>query len=221
MPDDVVPVSEVTGIPIDQAIVGTSTNGSYADIATVADVVTDETVAARTDAIVAPASKRSVELLAPEGGTTELYAAGVSISESTCRPCIGQEHTPAPDVTSLRAFNRNFRRRSDQANDSVYLASPAVVAASAVAGEIVDPWDGKLTPPSVTLPNYGTCRHNEIVDPDPTVTVERGETVGTVQPGDHIVPGDAKVISLVRPTPVPIIRSSGLMSRFRRKCERS
>lgn len=217
MPDNVVPVSEVAGTPIDQALVGTCTNGSYADIATVADVVTDETIAARTDAIVAPASKRSVELLAREGETTELYAAGVSISESTCGPCIGQGHIPAPDAVSLRAFNRNFGGRSGQADDSVYLASPAVVAASAVAGEIVDPRDGELTPPSVTLPENMTRRHDEIIEPDPTVAVERGETIGTVPPGDslastvtgpvitktgdnittdHIVPADAEVISL-------------------------
>ena len=217
MPDKVVPVREVAGTPVDQALVGTCTNGSYADIATVADVVTDETVAARTDAIVAPASKRSVELLSREGGTTELYAAGVNVSESTCGACIGQGHVPAPDAVSLRAFNRNFRGRSGQADDAVYLAAPAVVAASAVAGEIVDPRNTDLTPPSVMLPDDMTRRHDEIVFPNPTVDVYRGETIGTVPLGDplgetvagpvitkagddittdHIIPADPDIISL-------------------------
>ncbi|MFB6233848.1 MAG: aconitate hydratase [Halopenitus sp.] len=217
MPDKVVPVGEVAGTPVDQCIVGTCTNGSYFDVATVAEVVAGETVAPGTDAFVSPASKRAVELLSKTGLTTELYAAGVNISEATCGACIGQGHVPAPDSVSLRAFNRNFKGRSGQPEDNVYLASPEVVAASAVAGEIVDPRERDAEPPSPTLPADMTRRYDEVLAPDPTTEVRRGETIGTVPVGDplpsdlagevitragddvttdHIVPADAEVMSL-------------------------
>lgn len=217
MPDNVVPVREAAGIDVDQCIVGTCTNGSYFDIATVANVVQGETVADDTDAFVSPASKRAVELLSKDGGITELYAAGMNVSEATCGACIGQGHVPAPDSVSLRAFNRNFEGRSGQPDDAVYLASPEVVAASAITGEIVDPRDLNLEPPSFDLPDDMTRRHDEILDPDPSVTVERGATIGEVPLGnplgtavtgpviatfgddvttDHIVPANAEVMSL-------------------------
>ncbi|RDZ94619.1 aconitate hydratase, partial [Haloferax sp. Atlit-6N] len=119
MPDNVVPVSEAAGTPVDQCLVGTCTNGSYFDIATAAAVVKGETVAPETEFVIARASKRSAEVLAREGRTEDLYAAGVNLSESTCGACIGQGHVPAPDSVSLRAFNRNFKGRSGLPDDSV------------------------------------------------------------------------------------------------------
>ncbi|MDR9382465.1 MAG: aconitase family protein, partial [Natronomonas sp.] len=73
MPDRVAPVREHAGVAVDQVLVGSCTNGSYHDLATVASVVDGETVAPDTDAIVVPASKRSVRLLAETGGTAALY----------------------------------------------------------------------------------------------------------------------------------------------------
>ncbi len=180
MPDNVVPVAEVAGTPVDQVIVGSCTNGSYADIAAVADVVAGEHVAGETDFILNPASKLAVRLLAEEGGTTELYAAGVNLSESTCGACTGQGHVPGPDSVSLRAFNRNFRGRSGQEDDSVYLCSPEVAAASAIEGEIVDPRTTDLTPPTVELPDNMTSSDAELLPPDPSVEIYRGETIGTI-----------------------------------------
>jgi aconitate hydratase len=180
MPDNVVPVSETAGTSVDQSMVGTCTNGSYADIAAVSGTVENESVADETEFIVAPASKRSVEVLSREGGTTELYAAGVNLSESTCGACLGQGHLPAPDSVSLRAFNRNFTGRSGNADDSVYLCSPETAAASALRGEITDPRELDKPAPDVTLPDDMTRRNDEIVEPDPSTEVARGETIGTV-----------------------------------------
>ncbi|MFB6269675.1 MAG: aconitate hydratase [Halobacterium sp.] len=217
MPDKVVPVQEVAGTPVDQCLVGTCTNGSYFDVATVADVVAGETVAGETDFVVAPASKRAVEVLSREGGTTDLYAAGVNLSEATCGACIGQGHVPASDSVSLRAFNRNFKGRSGLPDDSVYLASPEVVAASAITGELTDPRDLDLDAPSVSLPADMTRTDAEILAPDSGVDVRKGDTIGTVpleEPlgsdvsgpvltkaganvtTDHIVPANAEVMSL-------------------------
>jgi len=217
MPDSVAPVSEYAGIDVDQVLVGSCTNGSYHDLATVSSVVEGETVAPNTDAIVVPASKRSVRLLAETGGTTALYEAGFSVSESTCGPCIGQGHVPAPDSVSLRAFNRNFAGRSGLEDDSVYLCSPAVAAASAVAGELVDPRDTDLSAPNVDLPDDMTGSDTDVLGPDPTVEVDRGETIGVIPEQtplvdsiagpvlitvgddvttDHIMPASAEVMSL-------------------------
>ncbi len=217
MPDNVVPVSEVAGTPVDQVIVGSCTNGSYADIAAVADVVAGEHVAGETDFILNPASKLAVRLLAEEGGTTELYAAGVNLSESTCGACTGQGHVPGPDSVSLRAFNRNFKGRSGQEDDSVYLCSPEVAAASAIEGEIVDPRATDLAPPTVELPDDMTSSDAEILPPDPSVEIYRGETIGTIPikdplgsalsapitlvtgddiTTDHIMPASSEILSL-------------------------
>ncbi|MFC6766875.1 aconitate hydratase [Natrinema soli] len=217
MPDNVVPVSEVAGTPVDQCIVGTCTNGSYFDVATVANIVDGAEVASETDFVVAPASKRSIEILAREGRTEALYAAGVNLSESTCGACIGQGHVPAPESVSLRAFNRNFKGRSGNPDDSVYLASPEVVAASAITGEIVDPRDLDRDPPAVSLPDDMTRTDAEIVGPNHRADVYRGETIGTVPlkprlpsevrgpaltkagdnvTTDHIVPASAEVMSV-------------------------
>ncbi|RLM89341.1 aconitate hydratase [Halobellus sp. Atlit-38R] len=217
MPDNVVPVSEAAGTPVDQCLVGTCTNGSYFDIATAAAVVKGETVAPETEFVIAPASKRSAEVLAREGRTEDLYAAGVNLSESTCGACIGQGHVPAPDSVSLRAFNRNFKGRSGLPDDSVYLASPEVVAASAIAGEITDPRDMGRDAPSVSLPDDMTRTDAEILGPEPSTEVRKGDTIGSVPlkdplaeqiagtvitkagdnvTTDHIVPANAEVMTL-------------------------
>ena len=217
MPDNVVPVAETEEVEVDQVLVGSCTNGSYFDIATVADVVTDRRVAGETDFVLNPASKRSIGLLAESGGTTELYAAGVNLSESTCGPCTGQGHVPGPESVSLRAFNRNFEGRSGNEGDSVYLCSPEVAAASAIAGEIVDPRSTDLTAPSVDLPDDMTGSDAEVLPPDPSVDVYRGETIGTIPvkdppsgdlqgpvtlvtgddiTTDHIMPASSEILSV-------------------------
>lgn len=217
MPDNVVPVSEVEGTTVDQCIVGTCTNGSYFDIATVAETLKGRKINPETDFIVSPASKRSIEQLTREGLTTELYAAGASVTKSTCGACLGQGHIPATDTVSLRAFNRNFKGRSGNPDDSVYLCSPEVVAVSAIEGEITDPRKSDIEPPSVSLPEDLTQRSSGILEPDPTIEIKRGETIGTIPlkdplknqiegpvltkagddiTTDHIVPGDPEVLSL-------------------------
>ncbi|WP_435098924.1 aconitate hydratase [Halarchaeum sp. P4] len=139
MPDNVVPVSEVEGVDVEQVMVGSCTNGAYEDILPAAKMVEGREVAKHTEMIVAPGSKQASEMLAREGWTAEMMAAGVNFSEATCGACIGIGHVPASDSVSLRTFNRNFEGRSGIEDDSVYLCSPEVAAAAAIKGEIVDP----------------------------------------------------------------------------------
>jgi aconitate hydratase len=141
MPDNVAPVREVAGTDVDQVLVGSCTNGAYEDILPVAKMLQGREVAKRTEVIVAPASKQASEMLARDGLTAELMAAGVNVSEATCGACIGAGHVPASDSVSVRTFNRNFEGRSGMEDDAVYLCSPEVAAATALAGELVDPRD--------------------------------------------------------------------------------
>ncbi len=217
MPDAVVPVSEIAGTPVDQVVVGSCTNGSYHDLATVAAVVSGRSVAPKTEFVVAPASKRAAQLLARNGGLAELYAAGVNVTESTCGPCIGQGHVPASDSVSLRAFNRNFSGRSGLDDDSVYLCSPEVAAVSALEGALVDPRETTYDPPRPAMPDDMTRSSVELLGPDPSVEVQRGTTIGTIPlrdphpetvsgpvlitvgddiTTDHIMPATAEVMSL-------------------------
>jgi len=187
MPDNVVPVREVAGEDVEQVIVGSCTNGGYADILPAAKMVADREIKKDLEMIVAPGSKQAGELLAREGWTAEMMAAGVNVSESTCGPCIGIGHVPASDSVSLRTFNRNFEGRSGIEDDSVYLCSPQVAAAAALKGEIVDPRDlaeelGDLESPGVELPDQYDGSKADIIDPDDAVDDDliKGPNIGDV-----------------------------------------
>ena len=174
MPDNVVPVREVAGTDVDQVIIGSCTNGAYEDILPAAKMLEGREITMTTEMIVAPASKQASEMLAREGWTAEMMAAGVNFSEATCGACIGIGHVPASDSVSLRTFNRNFEGRSGIEDDSVYLCSPEVAAAAALAGEIVDPRDladdlGDLEAPGIELPEAFTGSDADVLSPDEAV----------------------------------------------------
>jgi aconitate hydratase len=218
MPDDVVPVREVTGTPVQQVIVGSCTNGGYEDILPVAKMLEGREVDRRTDVIIAPGSKQASELLAREGWTAELMAAGVNFSEATCGACIGIGHVPASDSVSLRTFNRNFEGRSGIEEDAVYLCSPEVAAAAALTGEITDPAELEgISPPGVVLPEAYDGSTVDIITPEEPVDEQliKGPNIGSAPIGepigsdvggevllkmgdnittDHIIPGSAEVL---------------------------
>jgi aconitate hydratase len=187
MPDNVVPVREVAGTEVDQVIVGSCTNGAYEDILPVAKMLEGRTVNQTTGMIVAPGSKQASEMLAREGWLAEMMAAGVNFSEATCGACIGNGHVPASDSVSLRTFNRNFEGRSGIEDDSVYLCSPEVATASAIAGEIVDPRDladdlGDLEDPGLELPEEFTGSDADLIAPEdaPDADLIKGPNIGDV-----------------------------------------
>jgi aconitate hydratase len=187
MPDNVVPVREVAGESVDQVIIGSCTNGGYPDILPAAKMLEGREVDKRTEMIIAPGSKQASEMLAREGWTAELMAAGVNFSEATCGACIGIGHVPASDSVSLRTFNRNFEGRSGIEDDNVYLCSPEVATASALAGEIIDPRDlaeelGDLKDPGFELPEKYTGSKADIITPDEAVDdgLVKGPNIGDV-----------------------------------------
>ncbi|GAB3023280.1 aconitate hydratase [Natronobiforma cellulositropha] len=187
MPDNVVPVREVAGESVDQVIVGSCTNGAYEDILPAAKMLEGREIAKTTEMIVAPGSKQASELLAREGWVAEMMAAGVNFSEATCGACIGIGHVPASDSVSLRTFNRNFEGRSGIEDDNVYLCSPEVAAAAALAGEIVDPRDlaeelGDLEDPGVELPAVYDASKADLITPEEAVDDDlvKGPNIGDV-----------------------------------------
>ncbi|WP_181685991.1 aconitate hydratase [Halorhabdus salina] len=174
MPDNVVPVREVEGTDVEQVIVGSCTNGAYEDILPSAKMLEGREIDPKTEMIVAPGSKQASEMLAREGWASEMMAAGVNFSEATCGACIGIGHVPASDSVSLRTFNRNFEGRSGLEDDNVYLVSPEVATAAAIAGEIVDPRDlaeelGDLEAPGIELPDEYYGADTDIIEPENAV----------------------------------------------------
>lgn len=139
-PDNVVPVSAVIGTPIQQAFVGTCTGGRYADLAAAAEVVRGRRLRARL--IVIPASAQVLRRAIETGVLATLVEAGAAVATPGCGPCMGNHlGVPAPMEATISTGSRNFRGRMGTPDAPVYLANAAVVAASAVAGEIAHPGD--------------------------------------------------------------------------------
>lgn len=138
--DNVKPLSEIAGLHIDQAFLGTCTNGRLEDLGAAAAVLKGRHVAPGTRMIVIPASSE-VYLDALRAGYIETFvAAGAMVQSPSCGPCMGNHMgIPAVGEVIISSANRNFQGRMGTRESEVYLASPEVVAASAVAGAIIHP----------------------------------------------------------------------------------
>ena len=184
-PDRVVPIEEVAGTPVEQVMVGSCTNGSWHDMASVTDVLRGRRVHPSISFVLFPGSHRILQTMAREGLLTDLLAAGATVSESTCGACAGIGHVPAAGAKSLRAFNRNFSGRSGVKGDEVYLCSSVVAAASALTGVITDP--RTLGAPSpVRLPERFAESEAGFVLPDGTGDVVRGPNIKAVPLGEPV-----------------------------------
>lgn len=139
MPDNVRKVSEIGPIKVDQVCIGSCTNSSLSDMLKVAAILKGKKVAPNVSLSIAPGSKQVLSMLATCGALTDIIDAGARILESACGPCIGMGQSPNSAGISLRTFNRNFEGRSGTADAGIYLVSPEVAAASAVAGVLTDP----------------------------------------------------------------------------------
>ena len=140
--DNVKPLSEVKGTKINQAFLGTCTNGRLEDLVAAKKVLEGRQVSSHSRLIVIPASSQ-IYMQAIKTGLIETFlAAGAVIESPGCGPCMGNHMgVPAIGEVTISTANRNFRGRMGTKESEVYLASPVVVAASAVAGEIIHPRD--------------------------------------------------------------------------------
>jgi aconitate hydratase len=216
-PDNVVPVSEIVGLKVNQVAIGSCTNSSFTDMMKVSKILKGNTIAENVSLVIAPGSKQVLNMLAKNGALADMVAAGARILESACGPCIGMGQSPSTDAVSLRTFNRNFEGRSGTVSAKVYLVSPELAAVSALKGIVADPRNLNIDL-SVEPPKKFMINDNLIVAPaEDSYTVEvirgsnikpfpRGEALGKLLSGkvltkvgdnittDHIMPSNAKLL---------------------------
>lgn len=138
--DNAVPVDELKKIKINEAFLGTCTNGRLQDLKIAASILKSRKIAPGVKFIICPAS-RTIFLEALRLGIIDIFIkAGSVLVPPGCGPCVGTHHgVPADGEVVISTANRNFKGRMGNPNAFIYLASPATVAASAIKGQITDP----------------------------------------------------------------------------------
>jgi aconitase (EC 4.2.1.3) len=221
-PDNVVPVREVEGIKVDQVVIGSCTNSSFVDLMRAAKILEGRKVHPDVIFAVAPGSKQALELITQNGTLLTFLKAGARILESACGPCIGMGFAPPSGGVSVRSFNRNFEGRSGTPDAKVYLASPEVCIACAIAGQIIDPRKLGVQWVKVEMPERFPYGDEAFIEPLPEeeakkVEIYRGPNikplpefdelpeslegevsliVGDNITTDHIMPAGAKILPL-------------------------
>ncbi len=179
-PDKVVPVAEVEGRPIYQAMVGSSANPGFRDFAIAAEIVDGHQVSEGVSFDINPTSRQILEDLTEKGFLEKLIHAGGRIHQAGCNGCIGMGQAPATGRNSLRTTPRNFPGRSGTKEDSVYLCSPETAAASAIFGKITDPRNLKKTYPKIEEPTIAILNLEQLHEPPKDgsgVVLEKGPNI--------------------------------------------
>jgi aconitate hydratase len=182
-PGDVVPVREVAGIAIGQAVIGSSANPGYRDFAMAARIVDGQHTHHGVSFDVNPTSRQVLTGLARDGHVGALLQAGARMHQAGCLGCIGMGQAPGTDVVSVRTMPRNFPGRSGTPDDKVYLCSPETAAASALRGEITDPRDLDADyPRDVHPPEEQEIDTRMLVapDPDPDAELQKGPNIASI-----------------------------------------
>ena len=140
LPENTRTIDEVGEVKIDQVVIGSCTNGHYKDLEEAAMIIKGHKVAKNVRAIIIPATQ-DIYLKAMENGLLKIFIeAGCVVSTPTCGPCLGgYMGILAAGERAVATTNRNFVGRMGDVTSEVYLASPAVAAASAISGKIADP----------------------------------------------------------------------------------
>ena len=140
LPENTRTIDEVGEVKIDQVVIGSCTNGHYKDLEEAAMIIKGKKVAKNVRAIIIPATQ-DIYLKAMENGLLKIFVeAGCVVSTPPCGPCLGgYMGILAAGERAVATTNRNFVGRMGDVTSEVYLASPAVAAASAIAGKIADP----------------------------------------------------------------------------------
>ena len=216
-PDNIVNIKSLVGKKISQVLIGTCTNSSYEDMMTVAKMLEGKHVNSDVDFGVAPGSKQVFQMIAESGGLGSIISSGARILESACGFCIGMGQAPSTDGISLRTGNRNFPGRSGTQGDNIYLVSPEIATASALAGEFVDPTtlsetldieapsQYKIDDSGIIAPSDNPSKVKILRGPnikavpvkEPLTDSVKGEVilkVGDNITTDHIMPAGAKVL---------------------------
>ncbi len=138
--DNVKSVSDVKGTKINQALIGTCTNGRLEDLRIVAEILKENTISKDVQCLIIPASQQIYLQAMEEGLISVFMKAGANVLAPSCGPCLGTgQGIPADDINVISTANRNFKGRMGNKSASIFLASPATVIWSAIKGEISDP----------------------------------------------------------------------------------
>lgn len=138
--DNVSPISEVLGTPIQQGFIGTCTNGRLEDFQIAAKILKGKKVSKDCRLIIAPSSKDVMLEMMKDGTYQTLAEAGAVGVTPGCGPCVGTHNgVPSDGENVISSANRNFKGRMGNVNSFIYLGSPATVAASVIEGKIADP----------------------------------------------------------------------------------
>lgn len=140
LPENTKTIDEVGNIDIDQAVIGSCTNGRISDLRIARDILKGKRVNKRVRCIVFPGTQKIYLQALEEGIIKDLVEAGAVVSTPTCGPCLGGHMgILAKGERAISTTNRNFVGRMGHVESEVYLASPAVAAASAITGKITNP----------------------------------------------------------------------------------
>ena len=191
-PGNVVPVREVAGIKVDQAIVGSSVNSSFRDLMIAAKMLEGRRVHPDTSFHVNPGSRQVLENVNQSGGFLAFLTSGARVHEPGCQGCIGMGQAPGTGEVSLRTFPRNFPGRSGTKDDKVYLCSPETATAAALKGVIIDPRDlsKEMAYPHIEDPKQYLIDEKSMVFPSD----ELRKTSGRSRP-EHQAPAGARTSS--------------------------
>ena len=182
-PGNVVPVREVAGREIYQAMIGSSANPGFRDFAIAALIVDGRQVHDSVSFDINPTSRQILQNLISMGYLARLIRSGARIHQPGCNGCIGMGQAPATGKISLRTVPRNFPGRSGTKNDQVYLCSPETCAASALTGVITDPRTLDVPYPKFSEPDGIEVNTTMLVPP----TEEEGDRV-ELEKGPNIQP---------------------------------
>jgi aconitate hydratase len=166
-PGNVVPVREIAGLRVDQAIVGSSVNSSFRDLMIAARMLEGRRVHPNTSFHVNPGSRQVLENVYHAGGLLSFLTSGARVHEPGCQGCIGMGQAPGTGEVSLRTFPRNFPGRSGTKDDKVYLCSPETATAAALKGVVTDPRDlaTEMPYPLIEDPKQYTIDEKSIIFP--------------------------------------------------------
>jgi aconitate hydratase len=193
-PGNIKPVRELAGLKVEQVCIGSCTNSSLKDLRTAAAILKGRRLHPAVSLGVAPGSRQVLQMLARDGSLGDLLDSGARLLESACGFCIGNHFSPQSGGVSLRTSNRNFEARSGTQDGQVYLVSPEVAAASALAGSFTDPRELGADCPQVAEPEAFAIDDSMFIFPGPegaATQVWRGPNIGD-PPRNQEMPGSLK-----------------------------
>ncbi len=165
-PDNVVKVSTLKDVKVDQVCIGSCTNSSLLDLRKVAAMLKGKTIHPSVSLSISPGSRQVLTMLSDCGDLSDILASGARVLECACGPCIGMGFSPNSGGVSLRTFNRNFLGRSGTKDGQVYLVSPETAVASALTGFITDPTT-MAEPLNVSMPEKFLVNDSAVLPPLP------------------------------------------------------